>query len=82
MRHIVRLALAATMVATAVPGLAQTFPARPITMVVPLAAGGPSDAIARLVAQSMSGKLGQKVIIENFACEVGSIVVERGANAE
>ena len=46
---------------------AQTYPERPVNLVVPFAAGGPSDAIARLVGQSMSGTLGQQLVIESGA---------------
>ena len=62
------VAAAAAGLALATAGAqAQTFPSRPITMIVPFAAGGPSDAIARLVGQSMSASLGQQVVIENIA---------------
>jgi Tripartite tricarboxylate transporter family receptor len=46
---------------------AQTYPTRPITMIVPFAAGGGTDVIARIVAEHMSRTLGQQVIIENVA---------------
>ena len=42
---------------------AQTYPSRPITMVVPYSAGGPTDTIARLMAERMRGPLGQMVIV-------------------
>ncbi|MFS8035649.1 tripartite tricarboxylate transporter substrate binding protein BugD [Xanthobacter sp. AM11] len=54
---------------------AQDYPSRPITMVVPFAAGGPTDTVARLVAESMSKSLGQQVIVEN----VGGAGGTRGA---
>src|SRR5207253_5558801 len=44
---------------------AQTYPARPITMVIPLAAGGPTDVLGRVVAQRMGELLGQTVLVEN-----------------
>ena len=44
---------------------AQTYPLRPITIVVPFPAGGPTDALARILAERMRGPLGQPVIIEN-----------------
>jgi len=69
-------AIAATTVAHA-----QTYPARPITMNVPFAAGGPTDTIARVVAQRMSGKLGQSIIIENVTGADGTIGVGRVARA-
>jgi tripartite-type tricarboxylate transporter receptor subunit TctC len=69
---IAALALAALPVASA---NAQTYPSRPITMVVPFAAGGPTDTVARLVAESMSRTLGQQVVVEN----VGGAGGTRGA---
>jgi tripartite-type tricarboxylate transporter receptor subunit TctC len=56
--------------ATALPAVsritwAQTYPSRPITMVVPFAAGGSTDVIARMMAERMKSSLGQPVIVEN-----------------
>ena len=61
--------------------LAQLYPARPITIVVPFAAGGPTDVIARILAQTMRASLGQSVIIENVAGANGNIGVGRVARA-
>jgi tripartite-type tricarboxylate transporter receptor subunit TctC len=61
---------------------AQSYPTRNITMIVPFAAGGPSDAIARLVAQSMSNTLKQQVIVENIAGAGGTAGAARLAKAE
>src|SRR4029453_12363977 len=44
---------------------AQVYPSRPVTMVVPYPAGGPSDALGRILAEAMRGVLGQPVVIEN-----------------
>jgi tripartite-type tricarboxylate transporter receptor subunit TctC len=76
-------ALAAAVLAL-LPGAtaAQTFPTRPITLVVPFAAGGPSDAIARLLGQSMSTTLGQQIVIENVAGAGGTTGAARLAKAE
>jgi tripartite-type tricarboxylate transporter receptor subunit TctC len=60
---------------------AQAYPTRPITMVVPYAAGGPADAIARIVAERMRGALGQTVVIENITGAGGSVGVGRVARA-
>jgi tripartite-type tricarboxylate transporter receptor subunit TctC len=60
---------------------AQTYPTRPITMVVPFAAGGPTDTITRIVAERMRSSLGQTVIIENVTGADGSIGVGRVARA-
>jgi tripartite-type tricarboxylate transporter receptor subunit TctC len=60
---------------------AQTYPARPITMVVPFAAGGPSDVIGRVFAERMRASLGQPIIIENVTGAGGSIGTGRVARA-
>jgi len=63
------------------PAIAQVYPARPITMVVPFPAGGPSDAVGRILAEHMRASLGQPVIVENVAGAGGSIGVGRVARA-
>ena len=60
---------------------AQAFPTRPITIIVPFAAGGPTDSLTRVVAERMQGLLGQPVIVENVAGAGGSIGVGRVARA-
>jgi tripartite-type tricarboxylate transporter receptor subunit TctC len=60
---------------------AQTYPARPVTMVVPFAAGGSSDTIGRIMADGMRGPLGQSVIIENVGGAAGNLGVARVARA-
>nr|WP_185985724.1 tripartite tricarboxylate transporter substrate-binding protein [Aureimonas mangrovi] len=58
------------------------YPNRPITIIVPAAAGGPSDTVARLVAQSMSSTLGQQVLVENQGGAGGSLGSGAAARAE
>jgi tripartite-type tricarboxylate transporter receptor subunit TctC len=60
---------------------AQSYPSHPITMIVPLPAGGPIDTIGRIVAEAMRASLGQPVIIENVTGASGSIGVGRAARA-
>jgi tripartite-type tricarboxylate transporter receptor subunit TctC len=74
-------ALAAASLMSVAAG-AQTYPDRTITMVVPFAAGGPTDTVARLVAEAMSKDLGQQVIIENVGGAGGTLGAGRVANAE
>jgi tripartite-type tricarboxylate transporter receptor subunit TctC len=61
---------------------AQDYPRRPITMIVPFAAGGTSDVIARTVAEQMGTALGQAIVIENVAGTGGSTALARAARAE
>ena len=61
--------------------LADDYPTRPITMVVPFAAGGPTDVIGRLMAQSMGATLGQNVVVEDVTGAAGTIGVGRVAHA-
>ncbi len=74
------LVAAATLICTSAT-FAQSFPTRPITIVVPFAAGGPTDVIARTLAQHMSGTLGQSVIVDNVAGANGNIGVGKVARA-
>jgi tripartite-type tricarboxylate transporter receptor subunit TctC len=60
---------------------AQPYPARPITIIVPYPAGGPTDTIARLIAERMRVSLGQPVVIENVSGGGGTIAVTRVARA-
>jgi tripartite-type tricarboxylate transporter receptor subunit TctC len=60
---------------------AQAFPNKPITMIVPFAAGGPTDVIARLVGEHMSRTLGQTVVIENVAGAGGTTGITRASRA-
>ncbi|MBR0686445.1 tripartite tricarboxylate transporter substrate binding protein BugD [Bradyrhizobium manausense] len=63
------------------PGKAQTYPTRSITMVVPFAAGGPTDVISRIVTAHMAQTLGQSVIIENVVGAGGTTATTRAARA-
>jgi tripartite-type tricarboxylate transporter receptor subunit TctC len=74
-------AAAAALPAMARPASAQSYPSRPITIVVPYGAGGPSDIVARLVADAMRAAIGQAVVIENVAGASGTIGVGRVARA-
>ena len=63
------------------PAAAQDYPSRPITLVVPYAAGGGNDVMARIVAEKMSKSLGQQIVIENRGGAGGSIATRQGAKA-
>jgi tripartite-type tricarboxylate transporter receptor subunit TctC len=80
-----RILLAAGALAAALGNAAmaaeQVYPSRPITMVVPFAAGGPTDTIARTMAEHMRVSLGQPVILEHVAGAAGSIGAGRVARA-
>lgn len=74
---------ATALVASLVAGMAHAdYPERTITMVVPFAAGGPTDTVARLVAESMSKDLGQQVIVENVGGAGGTLGAGRVASAD
>jgi tripartite-type tricarboxylate transporter receptor subunit TctC len=72
---------AAALPAVSRVAMAQAYPTRPITMIIPFAAGGPTDVIGRLLAERMRGTLGQSVIVENSTGAGGTIGVGRLARA-
>jgi len=76
---LIAVALAA---AASGPGHAQSFPERPIKIVVPFPAGGPTDVAARLAAQSLSSQLGQNVVVENLVGAGGRIGTKAVAEAK
>jgi tripartite-type tricarboxylate transporter receptor subunit TctC len=76
------LAAAALGFAAASPTQAADFPERPVRMVVPFAAGGSTDVVARIVAQEMSKTLGQQVVVENRAGAGGALGSEAVAKAQ
>ena len=71
------LLVAALLSAATVSCFSQSYPSRPITMVVPFPAGGPSDVLARVLSEGMRVSLGQPVMIENVSGAAGSIGVSR-----
>ncbi|MFL6799474.1 MAG: Bug family tripartite tricarboxylate transporter substrate binding protein [Xanthobacteraceae bacterium] len=75
------LALAATSIAWANTAHAQDWPARPITLIVPYAAGGPVDTLARLMASRLGDLLGQQMVIENVGGAGGMTGAARAAKA-
>ncbi len=68
-------------IAAAMPASAQPYPARPITFVVPYPPGGPLDAVARLLGQKMTERMGQPVIVENKPGAGGNIGADAVARA-
>src|SRR5258708_1213022 len=60
---------------------AQSYPSRPITMIVPFAAGGPSDVIGRVITDRMRGSLGQPIVVENVTSASGTLGVLRAVRA-
>lgn len=64
------------------PALAQDYPNKPVTLMIPFSAGGPTDVIARLLAQVMSDELGQQVLVENVTGAGGTLASGRLAQSE
>lgn len=79
-RYLLLLALVTALIGSGT-AIAHDFPSRPITMIVPFAAGGPSDVLARILAERMKDTLGQSVIIENVAGAVGALAAARTARS-
>ena len=71
------VAVALAILAGTVGAAAQSYPSRPITMIVPFAAGGVTDIVARIVSERMKTPLGQSVVVENVSGAGGTIGVTR-----
>jgi tripartite-type tricarboxylate transporter receptor subunit TctC len=79
LRH---LLAAACLIGSLAAAAAQSYPSRPITMIVVFAPGGPTDVLARIVADHMGRTLNQRIVIENIAGAGGTTGGARGARAE
>ena len=79
-RFAVRATIAATL-ATASLAFAQTYPVKPVTWIVPFAAGGPTDALARSIAERVARELGQPIIIDNSPGAGGTVGTAKAARA-
>ena len=80
-KRTIQLALAATALAAAGAATAQGFPSKPVSIIVPFAAGGPTDVVARLIAVPMGKALGQTVIVDNAVGAGGTIAAAKVARA-
>jgi tripartite-type tricarboxylate transporter receptor subunit TctC len=75
------MAIVGALMASALSASAQNFPTKPMTMIVPFAAGGPTDVLGRTVAQRMGQVLGQQVVVENVGGAGGMTGARRVADA-
>ena len=79
-RWSVALALGCGLVAGA-PASGQDFPSRPITVIVPFAAGGPTDVVTRLLGQAMAANLRGQIVVENIGGASGTVGAARAARS-
>lgn len=82
MRRLISGFVVAALAGHAAAALAQTYPQRPVTMIIPFAAGGPTDLLGRIVALRMGEILGQQVVIENVGGAGGQTGARRVADAQ
>jgi tripartite-type tricarboxylate transporter receptor subunit TctC len=83
MKRLLRaLAAAAAILAVALPAAAQTYPSRPIRIIVPIPPGGAPDISARIVGQKLSEQMKQPVIVENRPAANGNVAMDQVAKAE
>lgn len=76
-----RVVLAGLAIAAAGPAFGQAWPSKPITMIVPFAAGGPTDLLARIIGERMGKELGQQFVIENVTGAAGTIAMAKLARS-
>lgn len=83
LKSIASISALAAALSVSAPALAQdSYPSKPITMIVPFAAGGSSDVIARLVGDEMGRALGQRIVMENMGGAGGATALTRASRAE
>src|SRR4029077_15229707 len=82
MKVLTIVASIAVAVAAATGVQAETYPSKPITMIVPFPAGGPTDTVARIVSEHMSKTLGQSILVETVTGAGATIGVGRVVNAQ
>jgi tripartite-type tricarboxylate transporter receptor subunit TctC len=80
-RRFIQFAAVAAIMAVPALAQAQSFPSRPITVIVPYAAGGPADALARILGERMRATLGQTVVVENVTGASGTLAVTRAVKS-
>jgi tripartite-type tricarboxylate transporter receptor subunit TctC len=76
------LTIIVSTLAMASPSFGQTYPSRPVTLIVPYAPGGSVDAVARVIATKLGDRLGQSIVVENVAGAGGVTGTQRAARAE
>ena len=76
-----RAAFTLLAIAVAGPAFAQAYPSKPINLIVPFAAGGPTDLLARILGERMSKELGQQIIVENVTGAAGTIAMTKLARS-
>jgi tripartite-type tricarboxylate transporter receptor subunit TctC len=80
-RFTTTLVAAAALFAAALPARAQGYPTKPITWIVPFSAGGPTDALARTIAERVSREVGQSIVIDNSPGAGGTVGAAKAARA-
>jgi tripartite-type tricarboxylate transporter receptor subunit TctC len=81
-RMVAALGLSVGLALSATTAIAQQYPTKPITMLVPFAAGGPTDTVARSLGAAMTKTLGQSIVVENVAGAGGTVGAGRAKNAQ
>jgi len=81
MKFIVRIVISFIALLMSFASIAQTYPNKPVRIIVPFASGGPTDAMARILAQKFTESMGQTFVVENRAGAGGNIGMGMGAKA-
>ena len=77
LRHLISLAQTGSFSKSAGAAVAQSYPAKPVNLMVPYPAGGPSDAIARIFNNQLGKELGQQVLVENLGGVSGALAAQK-----